>query len=80
MVCVYGYYNMDCGELSLSLPYMQYKQAHDKSGIEESLHVYITRAGLTACEVGRSSREIFAHHLFKEVLKLMPWGYFERLQ
>ena len=29
-----------------------HKQVQDKRGIEESLHVYITRARLTACEVG----------------------------
>ena len=34
------------------------KQAHDKRGIEESLHAQITRARLTACEVGVFSREI----------------------
>ena len=34
------------------------KHAHDKRGIEESLHVQITRARLTACEVGIFSREI----------------------
>ena len=32
--------------------------AHDKRGIEESLHVQITRARLTVCEVGIFSREI----------------------
>ena len=34
------------------------KQAHDKRGIEESLHVQITRARVTVCEVGVFSREI----------------------
>ena len=29
-----------------------YKQAHDKRGIEESLHVYTNWARLTVCEVG----------------------------
>ena len=41
------------------------KQVHDKSGIEESLHVYINRARLTACEVGIFSREI-------SLLKICP--------
>ena len=27
-----------------------HKQVHDKRGIEEPLHAYITRAKLTACE------------------------------
>jgi len=43
-----------------------YKQAHDKKGIEESMHVYINRARLTAWEVGIFSREIsrrYAHPL-----------------
>ena len=42
-----------------------YKQVHDKRGISESLHefseslqAYITRARLTACEVGIFLREI----------------------
>ena len=35
-----------------------HKQAHDKRGIAESLHAQITRARLTACEVGVFSREI----------------------
>ena len=35
-----------------------HKQAHDQSGFAESLHVYINRARLTACEVGEISREI----------------------
>ena len=34
------------------------KQAHDKRDIEEILHAQITRARLTACEVGVFSREI----------------------
>ena len=34
------------------------KQAHDKRDIAESLHAQITRARLTACEVGVFSREI----------------------
>ena len=34
------------------------KQAHDKRGIAESLHVQITWARLTACEVGVFLREI----------------------
>ena len=34
------------------------KRAHDKRGIEESLHVQIIRARLTAFEVGVFSREI----------------------
>ena len=34
------------------------QQVHDKRGIEESLHVQIIRARLTACEVGIFSREI----------------------
>ena len=29
-----------------------HKQVHDKRGIEEPLYAYITRAKLTACEVG----------------------------
>ena len=35
-----------------------YKQAHDKRGIAESLHVQITGARLTVYEVGVFSREI----------------------
>ena len=35
-----------------------HNQAHDKRGIAESLHAYITRARLTACEVGKFLREI----------------------
>ena len=34
------------------------QQVHDKRSIAESLHVYITRAKLTACEMGIISREI----------------------
>ena len=41
------------------------KQAHDKRGIEESLHAQITRARLTACEVGVFSREIHVSQLSK---------------
>ena len=41
-------------------------QAHDKRGIEESLHAQITRARLTACEVGVFSREI------SQLLKIRP--------
>ena len=35
-----------------------HEQVHDKRGIAESLHTYITRARLTACEVSVFSREI----------------------
>ena len=35
-----------------------YKQAHDKKGIEETMHVYINRARLATWEVGVFSREI----------------------
>ena len=43
-----------------------HKQAHDKRDIAESLHVQITRARLTACEVGVISREI------SQLLKIWP--------
>ena len=35
-----------------------HKQAHDKRGIEESLHAQIARARQTVCEVGVFLREI----------------------
>ena len=35
------------------------KQAYDKRGIEKSLHVKVTMARLTACEVGVFSRKIY---------------------
>ena len=53
------------------------KQAHDKRGIAESLHVQITRARLTACEVGVFSREIsqlskiHTHPSFRSHLSLL---------
>ena len=37
---------------------LSHKQVHDKSGIAESLHAYITRAKLTVYEVGVFSRDI----------------------
>ena len=43
-----------------------HKQVHDKRGIAESLHAQITRARLTACEVGVFSREI------SQLLKIRP--------
>ena len=52
------------------------KQAHDKGGIAESQHTYITIARLTACEVG-----VFYHnsrryaHLFEEPLKFIAHGH-----
>ena len=39
-----------------------HKQAHDKRGIEESLHAQMTRARLTMCEVGVFSRESKCSH------------------
>ena len=69
-----------------------HKQVHDKRGIAEgtaeSLYAYITRARLTACEVGVFSREIsqlskicplpsFRSHLH---VSLLAMGIFSRLQ
>ena len=56
----------------------------DKSGIEESLHVQITRARLTACEVGVFSREIsqlskiHPPPSFRSHLSSSPMGVFSR--
>ena len=64
----------------LSLP----KQAHDKRSIAESLHAQITRARLTACEVGVFSREIsqclkiHPPPSFRSHLSLSPMGVFSR--
>ena len=41
-------------------------EAHGKKGIAESLHVQITRARLTVCEVGIFSREL------SQLLKIHP--------
>ena len=55
-------------------------QAHDKRGFAESLHVQITRARLTACEVGVFSREIsqiskiHTHPSFRSHLSSSPMG------
>ena len=38
-----------------------HKQVHDERGIAESLHAQITRARLTACEVGIFLTEISQH-------------------
>ena len=63
-----------------------HKQVHDKRGIAESLHAQITRARLTACEVGVFSREIsqlenMPTPLFEEPLKFIAhWRIFERLR
>ena len=60
------------------------KQVHDKSGIAESLHVQITRARLTACEVGVFSREISQLSKicpppsFRSHLSSLPMGVFSR--
>ena len=58
-----------------------HNQAHDKRGIAELLHAHITRARVTACELGVFSREIhnsrkYAHPLFYEPLIHHPWVYF----
>ena len=52
-----------------------HKKAHDKRGITESLHVYINRAKLTACEMGVFSRYkvwllilLLQHHVFTFLL------------
>ena len=60
------------------------KQVHDKRGIAESLHAQITRARLTACEVGVFSREISQlskirpHPSFRSHLSSSPMGVFSR--
>ena len=60
------------------------KQAHDKRGIAESLHAQITRARLTACEVGVFSREISQLSkirpppTFRSHLSLSPMGVFSK--
>ena len=59
-----------------------HNQAHNKRGIAESLHVYITRAGLTACEVGIYSITTLKNMptpFFVELLKFII-GVFSRLQ
>ena len=60
------------------------KEVHDKRGIAESLHVQITRAILTACEVGVFSREISQllkirpPPSFRSHLSSLPMGVFSR--
>ena len=59
-------------------------QVHDKRGITGSLHAQITRARLTACEVGVFSREISqllkirAPPTFRSHLSSSPMGVFSR--
>ena len=59
-----------------------HKPADEKRSIAESMHTYVTRARLTACEVGIFSREIsqlskiLPPLLFEEVIKSM--GVFSR--
>ena len=59
-----------------------HKQVHDKRGIAESLHAQITRARLTACEVGLF-QEKYHHYwkythppLYRSHLSSLPMGLF----
>ena len=59
-----------------------HKQAYDKKGIAESLHVYITRVRLTKCEVGILSIKMSQHLKIRPPLLWgaayahHPWAYF----
>ena len=54
-----------------------HKQAHDKRGIAESLHAYITRAKLTVYEVGVFLRNITT--LENTLTIHFPWAYFGQI-